>query len=783
MEIIERIPIREIFYLNTLTFKQYKNIVKSSAKNEDERKANYNILKNFCKTNIKTDGITRRIYTHTLNSPSFDGGRLYCGNSIQNLPKDIRGFLMKHTTDLDFKNCHPVILKYIAYKHKIPCPNLDYYIENRDEILNTFEENGKILFLKAVNDDKINYKVKDPFFKNFDKEMKTLQNIIINLPDYKDIVNSVPSTRNYNWNGSAINRILCYYENKFLQGLISILNKQKIEIAVLMFDGLMIYGNYYSNPTFLDNINKQFNELFPTLNMTITLKDHSTTIIMPDDFQIRDNEIRICNNDKDASLLLWDEKFKNILVYSDGNLFYKHNYKWVQDYKFIESNIRNYVLNSNIYKTNENKETIDYVQNRRNADNITKCIIDICINNKKDDWINNNFSSSLGKILFNNGYYDFKQDKFYLLDDKEFDNSIIFMENIPFDFNSKEKDIEYINSIKERIFCIPLGKNVGEWFILQIARALAGDCMKRFLVGIGPSNTGKSLFNGILRNCIGGYYGAWNAVNLSYKPNSSGDEAQKLRWVKLLPYKRIIVSSELTMGTPIDGNMIKKLSNGGQDDLVARGHGENETSFRIGFLPILFAQDMENIQPMDDAVIHRVKGLRFDKSFVDNPNPENPYELKKDSNLENEIMTYKFKINFLSLLFQSYSDFYKNGMVDNEPVEIITSCKDILGDNLTIIDKFKNDYEITNNEDDYVLSQDIQNWLKVNDTKITIKKFTMELTKYKNIKKLNNVYSKDKKNKEGRTCKAWFGVKKYLENELDTDSENEEHVKHKCFKK
>ena len=221
-------------------------IYKSSCKNEDERKIQFNILKSFCQTNIKTRGETKRIYSYTEKTPLDVGGRLYCGNSIQGLSTKIRGFLLNGiTTDIDMKNAHPVILKYICSLHNLECPNLTYYIENRDTILNRLGKEYKTEFLKAVNSDKTNKKIKDELFKNFDKECKLIQKHITELQCYKHIVNTVPSSREYNWLGSAINRILCVYENKIIQEVISVINSKQMEVCSLMFDGLMIYGNHY----------------------------------------------------------------------------------------------------------------------------------------------------------------------------------------------------------------------------------------------------------------------------------------------------------------------------------------------------------------------------------------------------------------------------------------------------------------------------------------------------------------------------------------------------------
>ena len=47
----------------------------------------------------------------------------------------------------------------------------------------------------------------------------------------------------YNLEGSTINHLLCGLENKALMAAFDYLNGKGIEIAVLVFDGLMIYKN------------------------------------------------------------------------------------------------------------------------------------------------------------------------------------------------------------------------------------------------------------------------------------------------------------------------------------------------------------------------------------------------------------------------------------------------------------------------------------------------------------------------------------------------------------
>lgn len=282
MELIERIPLAKINFLNSFDFKTFK-LYTPKIKNDDERRIKFDIMKAFCETNLKTRGETKRIYSYTQTTPLEVGGRLYCGNSIQGLQKHFRGFLLRDiTTDIDMKNAHPTILRYLCKLNNIACPNLSWYIDNRDQVLEDYGPDGKTDFLKAVNDDKLNRKIKQPFFKDFDKECKVIQKKLTELRVYEHIVQSVPPTRQYNWLGSAINRILCVYENNILQEVISVCNKKQIEICSLMFDGLMMYGNHYENQELLDEINQIVNTKFDGLNMMFAYKEHSDVIQMDD---------------------------------------------------------------------------------------------------------------------------------------------------------------------------------------------------------------------------------------------------------------------------------------------------------------------------------------------------------------------------------------------------------------------------------------------------------------------------------------------------------------------
>jgi hypothetical protein len=318
MELIERPNLDAITYLNSISIQSFRDdCINDAIKNGmpephmKDIKTWYSILKSFCLTNLKTKGITKRIYSYSMNTPAGLGGRLFCGNSMQGIWSIYRGLLMRGIgTDIDMKNCHPVILRYVCNLHDIHCPELEYYINNRDKCLSEFEtkNEGKNAYLVATNNDKFTRRkdVSDAF-KRYDKEMKRIQKELITKQEYKNLFDTIPEYRSsQNYNGCAINRILCYYENIVLQNALHIINTKGIEVAILMFDGLMVYGDYYSDRSLLDDIESYVESQLPGLGMKWDYKEHDCTLYIPDEFDSED-----VNANRDTEYVEWKTRFES----------------------------------------------------------------------------------------------------------------------------------------------------------------------------------------------------------------------------------------------------------------------------------------------------------------------------------------------------------------------------------------------------------------------------------------------------------------------------------------
>ena len=326
MEIIERLPLKPINWLSQLSYSEFieRCLNKDKKHTKEECKTKYSILQQFCQTNLKTDGNIKRIYSYSTGTY----GRLFSGGSLQGLPSTIRGLFMRDGvgTDIDMCNAHPVILRYICKLHNIPCPHLEYYINHREECLMKFEsrEIGKVSYLTALNKDTLNRTKGLPLeFKKYDIEIKHTQKQLVKIKEYMELVASVPENKPYNKLGSAVNRIMCYYENIILQNAIHVINKKGMEIAILMFDGLMVYGNYYKDKGLLEDITHYVEKKMNGLDMIWTYKEHNTELSVPEDFVVKNTD-KITKNENSFEYVA-KEFEKTHLKIINKSLFIKHD--------------------------------------------------------------------------------------------------------------------------------------------------------------------------------------------------------------------------------------------------------------------------------------------------------------------------------------------------------------------------------------------------------------------------------------------------------------------------
>jgi hypothetical protein len=184
-------------------------------------------------------------------------GRLFPQNpSLACLPKEIRNTISKDIYyDVDMKNCHPNILSQYCEKNNIKCELVDYYVNNREEVINKICEENKLYnvspsqvknsILTILNggnggDFKIS-KLPDTFIYKLKNEIKNIHSLVckINAEEFK----KVQKRKDFNPEGSMMNIVLCKIEHQLLINAVAFMKNEGYNVDVLIFDGFMIRKN------------------------------------------------------------------------------------------------------------------------------------------------------------------------------------------------------------------------------------------------------------------------------------------------------------------------------------------------------------------------------------------------------------------------------------------------------------------------------------------------------------------------------------------------------------
>lgn len=714
-------------------------------------------------------------YWHGERTPKK--GRFFAELGLQGFKRNIRGALAnKYYYDIDMENSAPRAILQYCERHNIDCPKLKEYVKGRDIILNEIKEfhnvsreEAKLLMLRmfflgnyVIDGNAEQYietlienefpepKKKLKFLQKFQAELYTIVKEICKLETemYEAIKKDNTKT---NKKATLLCDLSHIIENNCLMAMKDFFEKKGHTVGVLCFDGLMVEKSQKLDEEILELITKceKYVKKITNYSIKLAVKPMETELgcILPQfsayvdsDLGCQEKLFKIEGSDKfkycKEELYIFDERTG--MYDTDIHVLFYYLTKNRQYLNIIVGRDRNGNDKCENYGTTTRlqRQVIQHVKTASHD----------------NDWMKKNENSSLGYLLFKDGIYNMKTGEF----SKGFDPKIVFFHSVPWNFPKYDKDeVKYA-------YDISFGKlfNNPKAMISTLACALAGDVtLKRFIMAPGKSNAGKSRFLRMLMNSFGDYIGTFNAESLAEKSsNDTKDEAASMRWAYLLRHCRIILSSEVCMKRKLNGNCIKKLSGG--DDLVGRQHAKNEKNFQPHFTAFCMINDVPKIDPLDEAVKNRLIYNEFpfifvDKSDIKNNNIHKP----KDKDLDRKIVEEKFIRGFIHILLDEYKDYLENG----EP-EFDREVKNkwIADDDqkVSVVDKIKEYYDITNKDSDRVSVQEMKNFKEKN------KKDFSSMS----VHRFNDVLREELGLQEGRDANSrfWKGItKKEVNFELD----------------
>lgn len=340
-------------------------------------------------------------------------------------------------------------------------------------------------------------------------------------------------------------------------------------------------------------------------------------------------------------------------------------------------------------------------------------------------------------------------------------NNIYTRFKLSYDYEEpSEEDLKLVNDL---LFDPVFGdkKEIKHLFNNYVARSIAG-CYedKDWLIGLGERDSGKGSYMELCKYTFEDYVKFTNAENFKYKENIS-DVAKSYSWLVRLQGCRLLVSNEFEKrknGGEVNGNMIKKICSGG-DPIEARVNNKDEIEFKLQCKYMALLNDIPEITPSDAK--ERLIQFNYPYKFVDKDDKRcgkktNLFEYKEgDENIKTKLRQPRLRNAFFKII-QDYYQLGKPIITDEQILKDINEIKDEDNDE----DKFKDLFEFTMDDKDYI---------KTNDIKKLVSKAGLNLsaTKYNRI--IRNEIGDTLTSRDGSKVRTKMKKKQQAYEESDLD--------------
>ena len=290
-------------------------------------------------------------------------------------------------------------------------------------------------------------------------------------------------------------------------------------------------------------------------------------------------------------------------------------------------------------------------------DNVMKECCEIFYDRKFDEKLNSN----IYLIGFKNGVYDLDNGVFR---DGCPDDFISFSTHINYiEYDENNEDIQYV---KRLLRTIQPDDELYEYLLTSLASYIDGQIAdEKLIIWTGTGSNGKSLLVSFFEEVFGDYCTKLPTSLLTRKRGASSAASPEV--AKTLG-KRFAVLQEPEQDDKINVGLMKEITGG--DKIEARELYKNPVIFKPQFKLLLTCNDLPQIPSNDGGTWRRLRVLPFKSKFVDNPDPNDPLQFKKDPLLCEKLKKENIKEALMSLLIYYYNTKYKTGGLV-EPAEVV----------------------------------------------------------------------------------------------------------------
>lgn len=691
----------------------------------------------------------------------------YLGISI--FRSDVAAALAQKYYDmLDVKNCQPVLLAQIAKKENVACPALEQYVVNRSAIRSAIEEKHKL----TPDESKLiciivlfgGFIKLHPLLPLIHAELKELSRTIINkYPEFLKMAQISAEKKTddaikFDYKKDLTSAALAHYvqneERSVLFAMDAWFQENSYSSDILQHDGCFVRKiNGVPFPTsrleelegaVLTNTKYSVKIDAKALEHTLDFSSASGSGFIAPNIYITDSWAaeQFYNMAKDKLLkhndTLWGfDEDEGIWKPSVDHLV--HHYRAALIWKQMGD---------------MGVKTTDYGGTVRNTTPMLKKLLQF-VEEKPLSAV-----SSIGKLLFKNGIYNFDTREFV----EEFNPNTIFLGRINRDFSSTRNAV--IEAEIHKIFFedpyLDDQKEQGLFYKTALARAIYGDYRaKRCYITVGRANCGRGLLTEALSLTFGSFVDIFEANALLFNSHSSEDSAKKNAWLVPLVNKRMCISNEIELtGRFIDSNRLKTLCGGG-DDIKARQNYVNDTRYSVLSTFFLLANDIPAIKPADEGLMNRMCVNELRKTYTSTPTPGRSDEVLEDKTLKDKFADPVWLDAFFWVLADAWTEFARTNRLAPKPAGMVADAQEWIEVGTSIKSLLEQGFTITKNEGDFVLSSQVLSFLKARGCKDSETKIGREVSRLTGFpaftKKVN-----------GATKQVKLGLKRIEEDDTNT---------------
>ena len=622
-------------------------------------------------------------YNFSKNKKTF--GRLY-GNGLQSTKRIIRGTICDGLMyDYDMINSQPSFLYEYCIKNHISADTLKEYCTNREKYYHLKQSIIELLNGANMSD---HGEPDTTFLLKLNEEFGIIQNFM-KTKDKK-----------------GCQEYLEIQESNVLMKAVELIKSKYIS---LQFDGFMTDE--------LIDVN-----LLNSLSFAKwKIKEHSTLII-PDDYLDTFEEFITDGENQSSKMFL--KLLGDTIKFCDDVYYMKKDGIWMNNFDSIKRELTALGLQAG-FRCMTALGPLPYSSQLTNCKKMIEATLAIIP--ESPNFIDELFNSTLGKICWNNGYYNFKTKKF--TDNFDDISSTI---KIHRDFPKRNED--HIKELNDKLLN-PIYGDLKINALQFLSQSLAGICKKNWCVMMGERNSGKTKITQMLNTAFEKYITEINADNFLFEKSNGNDKAKKLSWMKDLEFSRLSFSSEIkidqTNNQKIDGVILKSIASGG-DKIQIRQNYTNERLIRVQSTVFLNCNDIGTVTPTD--TYETMTPFSLPNKFVKEEELDSryPFMLQCDSTIDDFVKRTEIGDALFWVLADNYIDNYQ--MNDNQ-----IAFKDQFLEN----DEFKmvNDsFMITTKKENIVMNEDIEDYIqnnRLNMTKLKLKEYLKKrgAEEYRNTKK------------------------------------------------